>query len=230
MGKNHMKRITAPRTWRIHRKSNMFVTRPTPGAHSLDMGISINTFLKELAKITKTTKETKYLLTNQEVHVNGTRKRSAKHMVGFMDIINIPSAGKSFRLIINTKGDLDIKEEKQDNNKMLLKITGKTIMPGGTHQINTLGGRNLIVEEKHAKDYKTGDSVIITVPDNKVHKHIKNEKGAQALIIVGKHAGKKGQIEKIDNNIITIKTSEGEFQTNKNYVLITGKDKPELEI
>ena len=39
--KNHLKRIASPRTWLINRKSNTFITRPKPGAHSFEHGISL---------------------------------------------------------------------------------------------------------------------------------------------------------------------------------------------
>ena len=39
-----MKRITAPKTWNVLRKTTKFITKPHPGAHKLDHGVAINTF------------------------------------------------------------------------------------------------------------------------------------------------------------------------------------------
>ena len=37
MVKNHLKRLAAPKTWGIKRKELVWITRPMPGAQSLDM-------------------------------------------------------------------------------------------------------------------------------------------------------------------------------------------------
>ena len=47
MVKNHLKRLNMPKSWQIKRKIIRWVTRPSPGAHNLDFGISLNTLLKE---------------------------------------------------------------------------------------------------------------------------------------------------------------------------------------
>ena len=75
MTNNHLKRIKAPRTWQIFRKAYKFISRPNPGGHSYELAVSLNTFLKELAGVSQTTKDTKYLLTHKGVEVNGKRKR-----------------------------------------------------------------------------------------------------------------------------------------------------------
>jgi len=59
MTKNHLKRLNTPKTWKILRKEEKFVTRPNSGAHKQELGMSINTFFKTVLKRTITTKDTK---------------------------------------------------------------------------------------------------------------------------------------------------------------------------
>ena len=231
MAKNHMKRITAPKTWRVSRKDTNFITRPHPGGHQQALSISLNTFLKEMTPTTQTTKETKYLLTKQDVLVNGTKKRAHKHQVGIMDTITIPSQNKNFRITVDTKGKLTATETTlEDAKQTIAKITGKKILKGKKVQINTLGGINIETDEKQAKEYKTGDTLIISLPEKKIQSHIKRENGTHVLVFTGKHAGKTGTLEEIKEGHAKIKTQKETIQTNKAYVIATGKTKPEVKI
>jgi hypothetical protein len=73
--------------------------------------------MKELIKVTNTTKETKYVLTNDEVLVNGKRKRDFKTPVGFLDIITIKSTNRNFVITIDNKGALRPKEINENFNQ-----------------------------------------------------------------------------------------------------------------
>ena len=48
MGKNHTKRISAPRTWDTDRKATKFVTKQSPGQHPKMLSYPINVLLKEI--------------------------------------------------------------------------------------------------------------------------------------------------------------------------------------
>ena len=49
MGKGHLARLAAPRTWQIDRKSSVFITKPVPGPHGLQSGMPVNVILAPLA-------------------------------------------------------------------------------------------------------------------------------------------------------------------------------------
>lgn len=230
MVNNHLKRIKAPRTWKILRKAHKFISRPNPGAHTHELAVSMNTFLKELTQTTHTTKDSKYLLSKQEVQVNGKKKKDEKHQVGFLDIVTIPSLNKNYMVTIDTKGKLTAKEIGEKENKTIVKITGKTIISKDKVQLNSIRGINILVNEKDAKKYGVGDSLLISVPDQKIHGHFERKQNSSALIYTGKHAGKQGKIKQIQGDIVTIETKDETFETLKEYVVITGNDKPELEL
>ena len=231
MVKNHMKRITAPKTWNVLRKTTTFITKPNPGAHRKEYALSINTLLKENLKLTKTTKETKYVLTNQEVLINGKRKRDYKAQAGFLDIISLPISQKHFIISVNKKGELKPKEISQEQaDQRLLKIKNKTINKKGKIQLNTFNSMNILLDEKEAKKYKTGDSIIYSITKKKIIEHLPRKTGVQVFIFTGKHSAKTGTLEKIEHNNIIIKTQTETIETNKEYTIVVNKDKlSELE-
>lgn len=225
MVKNHIKRLAAPKTWNVLRKTTKFITKQNPGAHSKKMSVSLNNLLKDMLSLTKTTKETKFVLTKQEVLVNNTRKKDNKAQAGFLDLVSIPSINKTYRISIDKKGMLKPKEVPNETIDLILKITGKTKIKGGKTQINTLNGFNVLVPESDAKKYKIGDTLIFNLKDEKIKHHLPLEKGAHILITSGKHAGKYGDIVSISDSIVKIKTDVETFETSIKYPLIINKEK-----
>ena len=226
MVKNHIKRIAAPKTWNILRKTTKFVTRQNPGPHSKKFSVSLNNLLKDMLKLAKTTKEVKYTLTKQEVLVNGKKRKDNKAQAGFLDVISIPSIEETYRMTIDKKGMLKAKEITHEQaGELILKITGKSKIKDGKVQINTLNGFNIILPDTEAKKYKIGDTVIFSIKDKKIKHHLSLEKGAQIVITQGKHAGKFGEIMSIGNKVVKIKTDKETFETSVEYPLIITKEK-----
>jgi len=231
MVKNHMKRITAPKTWNVARKTTKFITKPHPGAHKLEQALAINTFLKELIHLTNTTKETKYILTHDEILVNGRKKRDFKTQVGFLDIITIKSINKHYIITINNKGALKPKEinEKQTTHR-ILKINGKTTIGKDKVQINTTNGENITLNQKETKNYKVGDTLIVETTTLKIKEHIPLKEKTQVFIYKGKHSNKNGVLESTKQKTAIIKTKKETIETSKKYLIAVNKEKiAELE-
>ncbi len=231
MVKNHIKRVAAPKTWNVLRKTTKFITKQNPGAHSKQFSMPINNVLKDMLKLTKTTKETKYVLTKQEVLVNGVKRKDNKAQVGFLDTLSIPSINKAYRISIDKKGMLKANEIKNEQaSELILKVTGKTKIRKGKLQLNTLNGYNIILSDSEAKKYKLGDTLVFSTKDHKIKDHLSLAKGSHAIIVMGKHSSKYGEITEISDGIIKIKTDKETFETNKDYALIINKDmKTELD-
>ncbi len=226
MAKNHMKRITAPKTWNVRRKIAKFITKPFPGAHKLDQALSINTFLKEVVNLTHTTKETKYVLTNSEVLVNGRRRRDFKTPVGFLDIISIKSLNKYFVVLVDNKGAIMGKEldEKQASSR-LLKISGKSILGKDKVQLNTIGGENLIMSAAEAKKYAVSDSLLVDVASLKILTHIPLKDKALVFVYKGKHSSKSGNVDAVKQRTVSIKSDKESFETSEEYIIAVNKEK-----
>ena len=221
--KSHLKRLAMPRSWLARKKDNKYIIRPHPGGIDKELSISLQVLLRDVLKIVKTAKETRYVLTNKEMLVNKRRRREPKFPVSFMDTVSAPEGGWAYRMTLDKKGKLVPAEiDEKEAGTLLCKITGKTKVPGGKIQLNFMDGSNIMID----KDvYKTGDVVVLK--DGKPDSHIKLEKGNLALIVSGKHVGEIGTIEDIQKDKIIVKDESGEvFETSRDYAFMVGKDKP----
>lgn len=227
MVKNHLKRIAVAKTWGILRKNHTFVTRPNPGAHSYDLGMSLNTLFKEVLGLCDTRKEVKKILHDKNVLVDGKRRHDEKFLAGFMDVISFPELKKSYRVGITSKGKVTafaIKES--EATKKLSKIANKHLLKGGKMQLTFSDGRSLVVE----KDiYKTNDSLLLSVKDQKVEGHFPCQKGNYVLIVKGKYAGHHGVISSVDSEEIVFTSNDQTIQTKTPYAFVIGDKKPVIE-
>lgn len=219
MTKKHMKRLAAPKSWPIKRKQGKFTVKPYPSGHSIELSLPICTIIRELLGYAENTRQVKKILLNSEVLIDGKRVKDAKRAAGLMDVISFPKTNENFRIKLNKKGKLAL--EKTDSQKQkTCKITGKRTAKGNKIQLTLHDGRTLTTEDN---SYKTGDSVQISIPEQKINKHLKLEKGSTAYITGGKHAGTEGTVEKIEKDELLIKADGKEFGAKKRFAFIVEK-------
>jgi len=224
MVKRHLKRLVAPRSWKIKRKGITFVTRPNPGMHSKKNSTSINIVLRDMLGYTKTTRDIKMVIADKGILVDKKQIKDHRFSVGVMDLIEMPKINKSFRILLNKKGNLYPVEIKGDETKIkLCKIVGKSVIKKGKIQLNLNDGRNIIIDKNN---YGTGDTLVIQLPEQKIKEHLKLEKGAFVYLSGGKHKGESGIIEEIKDSKIKVKSKHGgSFQTSKKFAFVVGKEK-----
>lgn len=228
MVKNHIKRLTVPNTWRIDKKSTVYVTRPNPGAHSFELGMSLNILFKDILKFCKTTKEVKAILQDKEILVDGKRRYDYKAMIGFMDVLSIPSLKENYRIILNDKGHLETLKIKNNEAELKIsKIINKRVLGKNKVQVNISDGRNLILKDSK---YAVGDSLLITLPKQEVKEHLKLEKGALVIFLGGKFIGQIATIEEVKGDIVLAKIADKPIETVKRYCFVVGEKKPAIEI
>jgi small subunit ribosomal protein S4e len=216
-----MKKINAPRSWKINRKDTKFITRPNSGAHALNFGISIDSVLKHYLGIAKTMKEVKFMLTNSDVLVDGKKRKDFRHNIGLMDVMAIPDMDKYLRMTLDIKGRLDVIEvAKKEADSKICKITGKN-MRAGKFQINTMDGRSILLEKA---DYKVGDSIVVKFDKQEIVKHLPFGEGVKVLLIGGSHKGKVATIESVEGNVISIKADNETLKTLKKYAFVISDD------
>lgn len=225
---DHLKRLAAPRTWQIGRKKFMYVTKPVPGPHSKETGISLGTLLKETLGFASTNREAKKILNAGEVKVDGKTRKDFRFPVGVFDTIGFSSTNENYRAVISRKGILDlVKIGKEEASTKPCKIIGKT-MVNGKLQLNLFDGNNISAGNG---SYKVGDTLLLSVPDKKIAKHFKLDKKAAIFLIGGKHIGEIGNIEDIAEDRITYKNPEGELiETSRKYAFVIGESKPSITL
>ena len=226
MRDKHLKRLNTPRTWNIS-KEETYITRPNPGAHPLEHGLSINTLLTEIMGITKNTREVNYLLNHGELLVDGKKRTDKSFMIGLMDVLSLPGSDQHFRIILNARGKLDaISIDAKEAAKKVCKIVGKKMI-GKQIQLNLNDGKNILVDKTEAK---VGDSIMVSLPDQKAGSVLKIEKGCTAFLSGGKHIGGVVQVEDLQTKTMMCKTKEASFETAKRYAFVVGKDKSEVQL
>ncbi len=224
MPKNHLKRISVPRTWLIERKKNTWITRPNCGAHSLSQGTSVNTLLKEMLEFAKTSRDVKNIVYKKTVLVDGKKIDDFRFNVGLMDVIEFPDIKESYRIIINKQNKLVA--IKNTHSEKPCKIVGKKKI-GKLFQLNLFDGKNILTDNN---DYKVNDTIVITLPDNKIKSHLPFKTDMLGYLTGGNHVGEVGNIEHIDRENVRLKTENETFETKKEYVFVIGKDKPAINL
>ena len=210
MVKNHLKRIAMPVTWSTKDKKRIiWVAKPNPGAHSIKEGMPAVLILRELLNHGNTTREVKHILHNKNVLVDGTRIKDHRYNIGLMDTMSIPELKEYYRIILNKYGKLfPIKIDEKEASLKLCRINGKGYY-NGKIQLRLSSGRIILVDKGN---YKTGDSILITVPEQKIEKHFAFEKDSTILITKGKNIGIIGTVKEIKKekenkeNMVVIKT------------------------
>jgi len=217
--KNHLKRIASPRTWILDRKGAKFTLRPNPGAHNFDQGLALGFVLRNLLKLASTMSEVEKLLNNNEVFVDGNRKKNRKEIVGLFDRITVPALNKHYTLNLDFKGRLVAEELPAKDAKLkICKVVGKTAIKGGKLQLNLYDGKNIITDKK----VKVGDSVILSLPKLEITDVLSLKEGAKIFLTKGKHAGATGKLKTLEGETAQYINEAGEeIETTKKYLYVT---------
>lgn len=227
MVKRHLKRINAPKTWKIQRRGIKFTTKSNPGGMSKNLIMPVANVLKYELKIANSIKEVKYMIFIGEILINGRKVTDYRMPLCFTDVLTIKKTDKHYRMIIDTNGILRLLPiSKEESGLKVVKIIGKNFV-NGKMQLNMLDGRNIFFDKHH---YKVKDSLLLTLPDQIVKEHMAFEKGALVLLYQGKHIGKTGKISDMKKDSIMIKTKDEEFETKTEYALVIGKDSPAVKM
>ncbi len=207
----HMKRQTMPKNWPVPRKGKKFVVRPN---HSNDRGLPILIVLRDVLGIAKTRKEVKKAIHDKNLLINGRAVRDEKNTAILFDVITIVPSKKNYRLELTTNGKFKVSEVKESEAKTkIAKIINKKTLKGKKVQINLSDGNNLLYDKK----CQTGESVVINLKDKKVEKTIPLKVKSKVLVYAGKHAGKQGIIDAIDEKNKMVVVNDGK---NKSNILI----------
>ena len=144
-----------------------------------------------------------------------------------MDTLSLPLINKHYRLILSEYGKLSLIEiSEQEAKTKPSKIANKTCIKG-KFQLNMSDGRNLLTDKN---DYKTGDSLLIELPSQKIIKHLPLQKGAYIFLIGGKHLGAHGKVESIQEKQIIFKSGDKLVKTLRRYALVLGEEKSEIKL
>jgi len=223
MSRSHIKRLVMPRSWPLTRKTNIWVQKPNPSGHSIDLCMPIGVILRDVLGVAHNMREAKRILHSRKVLVDGRVETDRGRGVGLMDVLTI--GDENFRCVLDTNGKLRYRaiSKKQAASK-ICRVMGKNTIKGGITQIHLHDGRNMIVDDP--KTYNSGDSLVISLPDQEVTSHLEMREGALAYLTGGSHTGETSEIKsnEIKRSSKPNETSFGDFGTITDYVFVIGKE------
>lgn len=230
MGK-HQKRISAPKSWHISKKSNKWITSTRPGPHHKEQSLPIAVVLRDVLSLVDNRTEAKRVLSEEKILVDGVVVKDLRFPVGLFDVISIPLNNTAYRVLLDRKSRLVLHKLDDLNANKLCRINDKTTIKAGAAQLNLSDGKNLI----GSNDYKAKDSLILSIPGKEIVKHLEYKVGNLAMIVGGKHTGEIGKIEEINtvrsskHNTVKI-SGEYDFETIEDYVVVIGENEPEIKL
>ncbi len=225
----HLKRLAAPRIWKIPRKKYPFAPKPSPGPHPAERSLPLLIILRDILHVGDNKREVKKILASRSVKIDGRVVTDIKFPVGFMDTITVRD--NNYRALYDVNGRITLVEIPEDHAQWkLVRIENKRLVRKGKLQLNLHDGRNILLSENK---YGTGDVLKINIPSQEIIGHYPLSEGSVAMIIGGKHRGqlahvKEYRITKSPNENIVI-FEEG-FETTKSNVFVVGVGKPEVTI
>lgn len=236
----HMKRLAAPRAWKIKRKEGQWTVKPSAGPHRISESLPLLLVVRDVLKYANTGREARKIINEGKIVVNKVVRKDFKFPVGLMDVLEIPVTGEHKIVLIDRKGKLIFKDIPESDSKYkLCKIVGKTLVKGGGIQLNLHDGRNLLVRVKDKTKpkedvYRVNDTLVLDMKSNTIKKHLPFKDGSTAFVTGGKHRADAAKIKEVKiirspmPNTVTLSTESGDFQTIADYVFVIGGAKPEI--
>lgn len=192
---SHLKRQRVPKRWPIPRKGTAYVVNPN---FSPKRGLPILVILRDILGFAQNRKEVKKAIHSKQILLNNKFVKDDKSTVLLFDIISITPMKKQYRLELSDKGKFKIQEIKGDEaNQKVSKIINKKILKGKITQLNLDDGRNFLSDLK----CNVNDSVLTDLKNRKIERCLPLKEKSKAIVFIGKHAGEKGIIDKIDKKI-----------------------------
>ena len=220
----HQKRLSAPTSWPVERKTRVFTVKAGAGPHG-ESGVPLLILLRDVLGYVESAKEADYALSHDYVLVNGQPVSDPRRPIGMFDIIAFTEREEFYRVFPDEGGRLaltPIEEDAADGK--LGKITGKSQVPGGDTQLALHDGMTVLVED--GAEYAPGDSIVVANEGREILAHFPYEAGALVTAVDGQHAGEIGEIAEISvtpgsgPNTVRVDTDDGGFETISEYVVV----------
>ncbi len=218
----HQKRLSAPKTLKIPRKTDKWLVKISPGPHD-GRAMPLLVLVRDFLGLADTAREARRIISAGKILVDGKPRKDYKFPVGLFDVVSVPDIEKSYRIVFDERGRY-IPKEVEDADRKIYKITGKALLKGGKVQLNLFDGTNIVA----SNDYSTKDSIVLQIPEKKILNHLKFEEGVLVMITGGTHAGEVGRIKdyKIvrgsSPNLVTVEGGSREITTIEDYIFVVG--------
>ncbi len=235
-GRRHLKRIAAPASWFIRRKRRygVWITKPSPGPHSIEEAIPLRVLVRDYLGFATTGREADKIIKRGEILIDGRVVKDPKFPVGLFDTVFIPKIGKSYRVVLDPKGRLDLKEiSEEEKDYKLVRVEKKMMIRGGLIQLTTNDGRTFRVKES---DAKPGDVLKIRIPSQDIEEIYRLSPGNLVYILSGRHAGTVGTIKEVEEGdmlrpkLVKVEVEGTTIETAQKNVFVVGEKAPAITL
>ena len=232
-GRNKMKRLAAPRSWDISRKSSRFVFKPLPGPHPASTSYPLGVVIRDMASMASLSKELKFIVKTGKALVDGTERKSPRFPVGLFNVVSVPAEGVDYRLVPSPKGLVLAKVSSEEARTKLCSVNSKTKVKGGHIQYGLHDGRSVVDD---ALNLSPGDALLLEVPSQKVLGQAKLAKGSLGLVLTGDRAGQLGKIADVKagtisrEKMVKITLPSGEAEIPSRLVFPVGTTAPMITV
>jgi len=229
--KKHLKRLPAPRSWKITRKEYVWAYKPRPGPHGAAQAIPLAMALRDMLRVAGNAREAERLVFSRSVLVDGRVVTDPKFPVGLMDVLTLVSTKESFRMILDARGKLTLLPiESAEAAWKLCRVRGKSMVRGGKFQVQLHDGRTILLPKS---EYTTGTTLKVALPLQSVIAALPMAEGNIALLTGGQHAGELvhvARVEKTRNPRANVVHFQEGFSTVVDYVFVVGTQTPEIRV
>jgi len=229
------KRSKAPAFWKIPRKRFRFTVTVAQGPHPKEESYPITVLIRDVLGFVKNYREAETVIHEGKILVDSIPRREPDFPVGLMDVVEIPSIGKTFRLVPVSGNPLHpIFINESEKSLKLCKVKVKKTVRGGHIQYGFHDGRSILTE--NGTKLNPGDTCLIEIPSQKVIKSVKLEKDNLAIITKGGKVGQFGKIEQVKPGTFSrpkmVSLSIGGTLTElpSDIVFVVGEKKPLITI
>ncbi|KAI9346817.1 ribosomal family S4e [Zopfochytrium polystomum] len=194
----------------LDKLTGTWAPRPSSGPHKLRESLPLIIFLRNRLRYALTNKETKAIVMQRLIKVDGKVRTDITYPAGFMDVITIERTGENFRLVYDTKGRFTIHRISEEEAKYKLAKV-KSVK---------LGAKGI--------PYAVNDTLKLDIATGKATDFIKFETGNLAYITGGRNMGRIGTITHRERHnggfdIVHVKDALGHsFATRLSNVFVIG--------
>ena len=192
-------------------------------------------FIRNRLKYALNSRETKAIVMQRLIKVDGKVRTDATYPAGFMDVISIEKTKEHFRLVYDTKGRFTVHRITAEEAKYkLCKVKKVQLGAKGIPFVVTHDGRTLRYPDPLIK---VNDTVKLDLETGKFNEFVKFEVGNVAMVTGGRNTGRVGVITHRERHvggfdIVHIKdVLDRQFATRLSNVFVIGEgNKPWISL
>lgn len=212
----HLKKLASPVLWKQPRKGMKWSVRARAGPHKRSESVPLMVMIRDILHLADTSKEARNIISRGLVQVDGRIVKDYQRPIGFMDVLSLKEAEVHKRVLMDRNGILTLSGiDPKDANWKLVKVTRKRIYEGGKIHIASHDGRVLITDDKNIK---RGDTLKISIPEQKILEVYPMVSGTSVYVTGGAH---KGQTTKIKDISVSRSYQENTIESSDNFTTTT---------